>query len=325
MGFPFHSFVQEQSIIDPDDIIAASCVAGQKMCLPASSMCDINFQYLYEVPDGIPEGCSSYIAFPLRYPFSMSGIIPNSEVWLPAIQASVFYNNPDYPGQVLLNFVNHSADCEFDRWNTVVTAESPAYIDCSDCFRFVLLHIVRDCETDAILYQKVVAMTNCFVRIPDYNESCFYSLVEYKNNEDTEGFFYDMNNWTQSGTGADTYINSILLPMWLIKPQNNSDSREYQYSDGSVVKLYERITEVWNIETEWIPYFWHKNIKIALSSDSLKIRNINAYFINPQFNFYLVGNGDYQVQWDETNISLAKGMGTATSRDNIYKRNINCF
>lgn len=324
MGFSLNSFIQEQGIIDPDDILASGCVASNRLCLPAFSMCDINFQYLYTPPEDVPEGCNTYIAFPLRYPLTMSGILPNTEFWNPAIQASVFFDNDAYPGTILLNFVNHSPDCEFDRWNTEVTSESPAYIDCNDCFRFVMLHIIKNCETGAILWQKVIGMTSCFVRVADV-DYCFYSKIEYKNNEDTEDFFYNMNNWTQVGSGADTYINSITLPMWLIQPQNNSESKEYQYSDGTVVKLYERITEVWQLETEWINYFWHKCLKIAVSSDYIKITNANAVTLNPQFNGELIGNGDYQVQWDETNVSLAKGKGSLTSKDNIYKRNINCF
>lgn len=326
MGFSVNSFIQQQGIIDPDDILATGCIASNRMCLPAFSMCDINFQYLYDVPERIPEGCSSYIAFPLRYPLTLSGNLPITEGWSPAIQASVFFNNPDYPGQILLNFVNHSADCTFDRWNTAVTPESPAYIDCNDCFRFVMLHIVRDCETQAVLWQRVIGMTSCFVRVADYvSQGCFYSLIEYKNNEDNENFFYDMNNWTQNGPGASTYINSITLPMWLIQPQNNSESKEYQYSDGTVVKLYERITEEWQLETEWMSYFWHKCLKIALSSDYIKITNFNAVYFNPQFNGEVIGTGDYQIQWDETNVSLAKGKGSVISKDNIYKRNLNCF
>lgn len=105
---------------------------------------------------------------------------------------------------------------------------------------------------------EIVGGTNCFVVI-DSND-CYSSKITYDNNEDSFGFYAGVPN-------------SVRVPFFLKNAQFPGEEKGYQKSDGSFVKLSERINKTWEVETDLIPDEWHERLRVALSCDNIEVSN----------------------------------------------------
>jgi hypothetical protein len=115
---------------------------------------------------------------------------------------------------------------------------------------------------------KFVGFTNSFQRTDGV--SCYTSVISYTNNSDAFDFRY---LWGKP--------NVAELPMYLRDPKMENDQKVYTKSDGTLVKLYERKEDVYMLETDLMPYAWHKALDVALSHDNVQIKNINASHFDP--------------------------------------------
>lgn len=311
-SFPIHSFVQSAS---PQ----INCIGGTNSYLPLRSLYELRFQFTYTPPPITLTGYRSVFCFPLPEPLVMSGIIPNVLAFPQALKSEMYFISPT---EILCNFVRHEAESDFNQWNQL--AGDQFKINCNTCFRLVII----DLETTlpdgqgSIISQRVATMTNTFMRVNEMG--CEFSDLTYFNAENSHGFIYDTTGLTPLSPSETQFYNAVTLPMWLIKPQYESQLDVYQKTDGSIKKLFEQVTEKWELETDWIHVFYHKCLKIALASDELSIQNFNANILTFGQNDTSFVGGNYSINHDSNNIVLAKGTGELTSKNNIAQRNKYC-
>jgi hypothetical protein len=105
-----------------------------------------------------------------------------------------------------------------------------------------------------------------------------------------------------------------------------NEQKVYTRSDGSILKLYERKEEVYTLETDLLPYAWHKALDIALSHDNVIITNPNAASFDPlntatQF----VKKDNYEIEYNQAPLSaLGKGTCKLSNASPIHLINNNC-
>lgn len=188
-------------------------------------------------------------------------------------------------------------------------------IEVGQCFKLQLIYEHLDGPGGNVLYRQFIdGCTNCFIRtVPD---ECYTSVISYRNPTDTFGFTY-FNTST---------FNIIELPVYLRDPVMENDQKVYTKSDGSVVKLYERKEEKYTLETDLMPYIWHKALDIALSHDTVTITNPNASSFDPvntatQF----VKSDNYQIEYMKAPLSsLGKGTCKLINATPVNLINNNC-
>jgi hypothetical protein len=149
---------------------------------------------------------------------------------------------------------------------------------------------------------------------------CYYSLVEYRCDEDSFNFNYQTTN----------FLNRQVLPMNLSRPQIIGEQKSYKKSDGENLKISERLDEKWLLETDWMRYDWHRCLKVALSHDTLIIRNPLANSIDVQLappsvrDYGYICESDYQIEWSEYTVSEAKAKTELKTAKPFYLSNNNC-
>jgi hypothetical protein len=105
-----------------------------------------------------------------------------------------------------------------------------------------------------------------------------------------------------------------------------NDQKVYTRSDGTIVKLFERKEEAYTLETDLIPYAWHKALDIALSHDTVTIANPNASSFDPvntatQF----IKKDNYEIEYMKAPFtSYGKGFCKLLNADPIHLINNNC-
>ena len=169
-----------------------------------------------------------------------------------------------------------------------------------------------------IITERVVfGCTNCFIRIDP--AECYTSVLTYANPKGNDAFDFDYS--TEPG-----YQNVVELPMYLRDPTMQNEQKVYTRSDGSLVKLFERKEEVYELETELMPYVWHKALDVALSHDQIFISNANVASFDPintatQF----VKKENYEIEYMKAPLSsLGKGHCKLSNADPIHLINNNC-
>ncbi len=140
-------------------------------------------------------------------------------------------------------------------------------------------------------------VSGCFSRIPD---TCFTSLIRYRNNENAFGFIYFIDNGSGGNVLAGQY-NQVRLPFFLDKPQTKTTRQVYRKSDGNYVKLSAIMEKEYEAEVSWMTDDWHTDLAIALEHDDFEIYDdTNAVWDN-----YILSEGDYSVDWkNEPGINL---------------------
>ena len=148
----------------------------------------------------------------------------------------------------------------------------------------------------------------CFIRIED---ECYTTVLQFRSNNDELCFYY---------TQDPNYFQSIRLPMYFRDVQYPSASTGYQKSDGTWVKLSERIQEEWTLTTDWMEIQMHKALKFALSHDTvIALGNMG---INDQ----ITAQNNYTINWESKTkpYPLAKGTVKVNKTINTCSVNTNC-
>lgn len=205
-----------------------------------------------------------------------------------------------------------------DVWVGNFSAYSNAYFDTLDksqCFRLCFYRVKTTVGSNTVigLTQPIITCTDtCFYKITDV---CYTSVVTYGNNEDNYGFIYTDDN------GDPNWTNRIRLPFYLRSMQMPSEERSYIKSDGSKVKLFERIEEEYELITDWMKKEHHRNIKVMLGHDTLTITNVNAGMIN---NTNFVCREAYEIQWQDPDMITAVATTKVVRADALTLNNHNC-
>ena len=133
----------------------------------------------------------------------------------------------------------------------------------------------------------------------------------FRSNNDELCFYY---------TQDENYYQAIRLPMYFRDVQFPSQSTGYQKSDGTWVKLSERIQEEWTLTTDWLEAKHHKALKFALSHDIVIVAN------NMSINGKITSQNNYQIQWENKTrpYPLAKGTCKVNTTLNTCSVNSNC-
>jgi hypothetical protein len=147
----------------------------------------------------------------------------------------------------------------------------------------------------------------CFTKITD---TCFTSLMYFSSNDDSFCFYYD----------ATGYSNIIRLPIVLRNPQSKQTTKGYQKSNGTFVKLSERISKIFAFEVGNVDESTHDKIATMLAHDNVSITNdrFDAETIYCE--------DDYVVNWSEDVVAF--NLVTASTKVYISKdsclTNSNC-
>lgn len=265
---PQWSFVQLGDT--PEIFTDYACVIEPENCLPIKDLNDIRFQMFATTLSSTPA-----VAFPRRdwiaYPVPLDvacdsetfkgGVIP--DLTARPLRATV---EPitDKDGVVGVgSFKIVTSDIDFEDF----PISNGHTIQVGECFKFMIYEIwTQSTNPSNIINSTFLGCSNCFIRVA---EDCYYSQVEYDNNENFYDFYY-----TEGTTDLDN-PNRVLLPLYLHSPQLPSEESSYRKSDGTYIKLSERIELTVDLETDNIPVLWHAKLKVALSHDTLLIFNPN--------------------------------------------------
>lgn len=82
--------------------------------------------------------------------------------------------------------------------------------------------------------------------------------------------------------------SKVTVPIILDKPQFKTEDEVYKKLNGDNVVLYSTIAEEYNLQTEYLPYSWHKVIILALSCDHFEIDGVSYY-----------KSSEYSIDWDK--------------------------
>lgn len=262
-------------------------------CLPVIALNDIQFQIQFANIQQ-PTGLAKYYVFPVPVEDADDDICSIGSLYSEKI------GNPDIvcagPQSLPEVYVEFTPDIDAEPlfignilvnlWNTTTLPESIAV---GTCFRFIMVQSDLNTLEGCVENTYVLGCSNCFVRI-DSEQSCYTSRISYRNNENSFGFNYEDKLTTYS----PDFENIIRLPFYLYGVQYPSEKTGYQKSDGSYVKLSERINEQWQLKTDYMVKEWHLRLKIALSHDEVNIQNDNSIASIEAYN-----DEDYNIEWSE--------------------------
>ncbi len=313
---PLYSFIQTAQP-------ATGCTFDPSFCLPCSDPTNLSFQMTATGVD-TDQILDNYTYVSTFYTVA----VPPDATCRTDTQTSGFTS----PGVIF----NQSSDDDFTgatgtitgSFNKVNTAtnsylipgDTSAQINVGECFKLQFILDVVDGTT--ILVRYWLGCSNCLIRI---NQSeCYTSLLGYRNTSDSFGFKYQI-----LGSNIDpyeNYFNVVELPMYLRDPRMENDQKVYTRSDGTLVKLYERKEEIYMLETDLMPYAWHKSLDIALSHDDVYISNPNAAGFDP-FNTatQFAKKENYEIEYQKAPLSsLGKGSCKLSNATPISLINNNC-
>lgn len=142
-----------------------------------------------------------------------------------------------------------------------------------DCFSLCIYHLeieVKEDDEPTFVSGECIGLSNCF-RVPQ--KTCYTSKLRYSNNENGFDFYVATDV-------DDNFGSTIRLPMHLHSPQFPGEEKGYQKSDGTFLKLSERINKTWQLETDYMPDEFHTRLRVALSCDNIQITNENVNLVD---------------------------------------------
>lgn len=152
-------------------------------------------------------------------------------------------------------------------WNLSHPANASTTINFDD-FQCFSLCLYRASQLGEFTDVECIGTTNCFQKI---SNECYTSKLVYGCNENAFDFYTD---------GTNPFEVSIRLPLYLHSPQFPGEEKGYQKSDGTYLKLAERVNKTWNLLTDYMPEEWHERLRMALSCDTIEITNENANLVD---------------------------------------------
>lgn len=314
MIFPPYSFVQDGAAADN------TCYPDPKACLPSSGIHNLSFQAAVVIP------LSSLLTF-AESTIYLSSVPPDFDC---SVRTQDFSAGTTTPLNHLVLMTYGAAEISpygddyqiarmwFNTWNndyaTCTEANNAIAMPPGTCFKLVL---VGDTYAAGLLTQRTYyGCTNCFVVVPV--GECYTSALAYSNPVNAFGFDY-----SDAPAG---YVNKVELPCYLRDPVLESEQKVYTRSDGTLVKLFERKEERYELETDQMPYLWHRALDIALSHDSVSIQNANASGFDPLHTaMQFVKKGAYEVEYNKAPLSaFGKGKCTLSNALPLSLINNNC-
>ena len=188
-----------------------------------------------------------------------------------------------------------------------------AYINLSSLGSWLSGVTLQDCIT--LVYGGITLQCMQLV------DGCFTSLIKYRCNENSFGFAY----YALSG-GSNvlaSFYNQVRLPIFIHNPQTKSDKEVYRRSDGNYVKLKAWMEKQHEMETDWLPDFWHDCLHVAIEHDDFEIYNdVSAAWVQYSFK-----DGDYEREWkNEPGINLNNCKATFKLNEMPFNNfNTNCL
>ena len=218
--------------------------------------------------------------------------------------------------EIVVHYSSH--DSVLEPLTSYAPANILTTIDTGQCFKLQYIYEAWDSSGNVTVRHYIGGCSNCFIRTPEHE--CYSSVLSYTNSDNAFGFDYT----DYSGTGP--FSNVVELPMYLRDPVMENDQKVYTKSDGSIVKLYERKEEKYILETDLMPYAWHKALDIALSHDTVKITNPNASAFDPvNTATRFVKSENYQIEYMKAPLSsLGKATCKLSNATPINLINNNC-
>lgn len=150
---------------------------------------------------------------------------------------------------------------------------------------------------------SVVYTSNTFKLITELG---FTSVIEYSCFEDNNGFYYC----------ADDIPNRVRLSFHLSRPQYLDEEEVYIRSGGDIDVLSSVTKKEFEGETDFMPDELHERLKIALSSDAVRVES-------SKYTGGIRKNGNYQIEWDDENEGEAPASFKAFATP-YNVRNSNC-
>lgn len=190
-------------------------------------------------------------------------------------------------------------------WNINSATSTSIIYEAGDCFSLCVWKLQVDNSTSpaAFVSGAYLGSTNCFTLV---SSNCYTTKLEYGCNEDAFGFY---------GQG---FFNSIRLPLYLSRANYESDEKGYQKSDGTFVKLAERVNKTFELRTDWMPEQWHDRLRVALSCDTIQVTNENENLTQVA----IYKKDEYEVDWDsEVDFPLAKGKAKVFK--GLFRKSVN--
>lgn len=305
---PRYSFVQPYS--DED-----SCYPDRQLCLPISKLSNLAFHIRASAIDTLSMVFSDSIDI-----YGM--IVPDDYPCTSSVQTTgTFSGTSRHIEAGRYELTNTSTNGSLEAWFNVYPflTFDPSYtlpddIAIGQCFKFL---IIADClDTDFMITRRyTIGCTQCFKRIPV--NDCYSSVLTYSNPTNSFDFLY------YSFPG---FANKVELPIYLRDPVMENEQKVYTKSDGTIVKLYERKEELYTLETDQMPYTWHKALDIALSHDTVLISNPNTSSFDPvntatQF----VKKDNYEIEYNKAPLSaFGKGKCKLSNANPIHLVSNNC-
>jgi hypothetical protein len=205
----------------------------------------------------------------------------------------------------------------------MTTGNNTIAVPVGSCFKFALVWDVYD-SSHVHVWRFYYGCTNLFRRTAPGDS--YTSVIAYANAtgsglsdpSDAFDFHYTGPNLTMG--------NVVELPCYLRDPTMPTSQKIYTRSDGSNVVLYQRKDEQYTLETDLLPYLWHKALDVALSHDYVAIYTPNANAFDPlntatQF----VKKDNYEIEYMKAPFSsLGKGSCKLLNAGPIHLINNNC-
>ncbi len=290
---PAYSFVQ---LVQPSSGVAP-CVPDVPICLPVYSPLDLSFQLIARVTGDDKSW------FEVEYNPTSSG-----EITPPAQRDTIW-------GKVCRQCGNQSADepslatsfAWSAVWQRISTGTADVWVGnftytgnpgvfnqlaYGECFNICFFRVTALRNTtnriEAMNTTLQACTAVCFQRVVN---ACFTSYFVYSCNENTFGFRY------LDGTGAPNFTNRVRLPCYIANMQLPSDEKSYTLSNGTKLKLYERIEEEYDLLIDFMPRQWHINLKVLLSHDNLNIQMQGGETGGPLYGF--ICREKYDIAWPD--------------------------
>lgn len=157
--------------------------------------------------------------------------------------------------------------------------------------------------------------TNCFYKL---GNKCWTSRITYRCDEDSFGFTYS-EDYNDAG-GRQTMYNRIRLPFHLKKPQYPVKRNVFMKSNGERKKLSARISNEYEVETDYMHKGWHEKLVVALEHDYLAIENIDSGYTNQRFSM----EAAYEINWQDFLLYPTAPAKFKLFKTPYYNTNTNC-
>lgn len=273
-----------------EDLQSDCADCNSNFCLPLNRGDEIAFQVIFEAEDN--NALNTLLGQNLRFEIAFINTA-GTQIGqpAPAPDTVVWFNYPGTANKLLLQ-------CTFQ----IPTTQQFLNLDC-DKKLLIRLRAITGPENAPVI--QLTGLSNCFVLECD---SCYSTLLEYRNNEDAFGFVY---------CTGEFLTNKLRFPMYLSRPQFTDEEEVYFRSNGTARILSSVTRKLYDLITDNMPVWAHEALKLALSHDF-------TYVISDQYNGEIRKEGAYNIEWSEVPSFRLAPAQTAVNALPYNKKNTMC-